>query len=271
MDLTIIRKNGDVLNTKDYNIKVLKFNKGFPTIRHETEKIEDREGFIDLGSFYEDRQMSASCYFYGVDNLDTPLVQNDIFKLFDSRESFYLIDSREPGKQWEVKTDSQFTMDQRIATFGTFEITFIGKPYALSVASTITDLSTDADAWQIGQGLVIDDSIDYTFTTSSFQIFNAGDVPVDPRTDEIEITFTGASSNLTITNNTTGDVWNYTETSNASDVIRLTGIRSTKNNISIFGKTNRKLITLKEGYNDFTITGATGSFSIEFDFRFKYL
>jgi len=87
----------------------------------------------------------------------------------------------------------------------------------------------------------------------------------------LKITFTGASSNLTITNQTTGDMWQYTGTTQAGDTITLDGVRSLKNGASIFGQTNRKLITLKSGWNDFAITGATGAFEISFDFRFYYL
>jgi hypothetical protein len=87
----------------------------------------------------------------------------------------------------------------------------------------------------------------------------------------LKITFTGASTNLTITNTTTGDIWQYTGTTQAGDTITLDGVRSLKNGVSVFGNTNRKLITIAPGWNNFTITGASGSFTISFDFRFYYV
>ncbi|PFY60299.1 phage tail protein, partial [Bacillus toyonensis] len=48
-------------------------------------------------------------------------------------------------------------------------------------------------------------------------------------------------------------------------------VRSTKNSLSIVRDTNKKAISLKEGINDFEVTGAKGVFSISFDFRFQYL
>lgn len=112
----------------------------------------------------------------------------------------------------------------------------------------------------------------YEYSTNSFSIFNAGDVVIDPRErGDMEITFTGASTNLTISNLTTGDTWVYTGTTDVDDVIRITGIRATKNSLSIFRDTNRALITLARGWNQFSIIGATGALNIKFNFRFLYL
>lgn len=114
-------------------------------------------------------------------------------------------------------------------------------------------------------------STSYTFTTTTFRVFNAGDIDIDPRVLPLKITFTGASTNLTITNQTTGDTWQYTGTTQTGDTITLDGVRSLKNGASIFRNTNRKLITIKPGWNKFIIEGTTGAFTISFDFRFYYL
>ncbi|MCG6184237.1 phage tail family protein [Anoxybacillus sp. LAT_38] len=106
---------------------------------------------------------------------------------------------------------------------------------------------------------------------TSFSIYNAGDKTIDPRELPLTITFRGESANLTIINKTTGDTWQYTGTTVKSDFLVLDGIRSLKNGVSIFSDTNRKLITLVPGWNDFTITGASGYFEITFNFRFYYL
>ena len=57
-------------------------------------------------------------------------------------------------------------------------------------------------------------------------------------------------------NKTTGDVWQYMGTSNLNDEIVLEGIRSTKNGLSIFRDTNKRLITIAPGWNEFEIKGA---------------
>jgi len=54
-------------------------------------------------------------------------------------------------------------------------------------------------------------------------------------------------------------------------MITLQGITSSKNYSSIFADTNKKIITLDIGNNNFTVSGATGSFELEISTRFYYL
>jgi hypothetical protein len=272
MDLTIIRKDGTTYKLSDYNIKVIDFKVSAPTPKHNfREPATGADGFIDMGTTFDGRDITVNLYARGVDGWDFALLRDEIFNIFNSKEAVYVIDSREPGKRWLVKTNA-YTPDQLTDTQGFIEIPLISKsPYAESVGTTLTDLTYDADAWQYGQNLSLDEP-KYKHTTSSFSIYNAStDVIIDPRFMPLKITFTGASTDLTINNVTTGDEWKYTGITLPGAVIRLDGVRYTKNSSSIFRDTNHKVITLKPGWNDFQITGATGSFEIEFDFRFYYL
>ena len=103
-----------------------------------------------------------------------------------------------------------------------------------------------------------------------FTIYNAGDISIDPRKVDLEITFIGNSNNLKIINHTNDTVWQYNGSTTKSDKIVIKGIESFKNNTSIFSQTNKKLITLVKGNNDIEIQGAT-DFTISFDFKFYYL
>ncbi|PGG75176.1 phage tail protein, partial [Bacillus toyonensis] len=111
----------------------------------------------------------------------------------------------------------------------------------------------------------------YTKTTATFSIDNKGHVEIDPRQMPLRITFKGASENLKIKNKTTKEEWSYTGITTDKDTIVIDQVRSTKNSLSIVRDTNKKAISLKEGINDFEVTGAKGVFSISFDFRFQYL
>jgi hypothetical protein len=204
------------------------------------------------------------------DSVDFALLRNEIFRIFAGAEAFYLIDSREPGKRWKVRSNG-FSVEQLTATKGRFDVDFTAQiPYAESIGTTLDPLTFDTDLWQIGQGL-IDDGLEYTHTTSTFRIYNLGDTTVNPRQHPLVITYTGASTNLKIKNVTTGEEWAYTGTSASGNTLKLDGVRSTKNGLSIFRDTNRKVISLAPGWNDFVITGASGSFTVSFDFKFYYL
>ena len=106
---------------------------------------------------------------------------------------------------------------------------------------------------------------------NKFRIYNAGVVEVNPRESYLKIEFRGASNGLTVSNVTTGDTFKYLDTTLLTDSLVLDGIRSLKNGESVFARTNKKLITLSPGWNEFEVLGTEGFFRITFDFRFTYV
>jgi len=269
--LIIERLNGTKYDLETLGMTVLDFTIDSPSPRSTTETIDGMSGFLDLETVYEGRTMQASFFMEAVDNPDFVLMRNEVFKIFDSRETFYLIDKRELGKRWHVKCNSSFSPSQK-RKYGWFDVSFISPlAYSESIGTTLDPFTFDAEKWQIGQGLITDQDMIYTHSTTSFSIYNAGDITIDPREVSLIIEYSGASTNLKIKNNTTGEEWSYTGSSISDDVIKLDGVKSLKNNTSIFSSTNYKLITIKPGKNDFTLTGTSGSFTIKFNFRFCYL
>jgi hypothetical protein len=270
MEIAIQRLNGALYNLSDYGIKALDFQIDAPSPRVYSEIVEGRDGAIDLGAVYDLRQLRGSFFMSAADSVDFALLRNEIFRIFAGAEAFYLIDSREPGKRWKVRSNG-FSVEQLNATKGRFDVDFTAQiPYAESIGTSLSPMTFDSDLWQIGQG-IIDDVLEYTHTTSTFRIYNLGDTTVNPRQHPLVITYTGASTNLIIKNVTTGEEWAYTGTSDSGNNIKLDGVRSTKNGLSIFRDTNRKVISLVPGWNDFVITGASGSFTVSFAFRYYYL
>lgn len=231
-------------------------------------EIEGRNGHLDLGTTFEGRTMKASFLLKANDIYDYYLLRNEVFALFDARTTFFLINQYEPKRRWKVKTSSSFTPERISPDLGYLEVTFVSaSSFCESYGTTLAPFTFDAELWQVGQGVISEDLV-YAHNTTTFRIYNGSDIDIDPREIPLKIKYQGASSNLKIKNTTTGDEWAYTGSSSINDTILLDGIRSLKNNLTIFGQTNRKLITLKKGWNDFTLTGASGSFLISFDFRF---
>jgi phage-related protein len=259
MELSIQRLNDVSYYLTDYGISTLDFQVDAPSPRPISEIIEGRDGVVDLGATYDARQMRGSFFMKTEEDVEFTALRNDIFRIFAGREQFYLIDSREPNRRWLVRTNG-FSVEQIVATKGRFEVDFTAaRPYAESIAKSI----------EIPTAIITGGrTVKYVHNTATFEIFNDSDVAINPRELPLVITFAGASTDLRIENITTGDAWAYTGTTSASDDVKLDGIRSTKNGLSIFRDTNRKLITLAPGWNDFTITGATAPFEITFDFRY---
>lgn len=256
---------------KSLGIVPLTFNVDSLSPVHETEVMEVMDGHVDIDTTFEGRTLSANFFIEAKDYYDYNQVRNQVFRLFNGKSYFYILDQKEPKKRWKVKTASKFTIDKNSLIAGSFSVEFISpSPYAESIGTTLDPFTFESEKWQVGQGLITD-NLQYVHNKSSFKIFNAGDVSIDPRQMPLQIKYQGASSNLAIRNETTGDVWIYNGSTGVNDSIIIEGIRSIKNGQSIFGLTNRKLITLKSGWNDFTVIGASGSFLISFDFRFHYI
>lgn len=275
MNLTITRLNGTTYSLADYGIRTLDFVVDSPSPRHETETIEGADGFYDLGTTYDGRTARGSFMMYAVDNADFPLLRNEIFRMFASKESFYLVDDREPGKRWLFKLASSYSVEQ-MRRLGRFEVEFISaKAYAESTHSTLED-GFDA-TYYFGSSASLIPPTQYSFSgagNTSFQIYNGGDDTVNPRQHSLVILYDGIlPASLSIRNNTTNDYWSYTTgpSAGAPARVKLDGVRAIRNDIaSIFTLTNRKLITLAPGMNDITVNGGS-SYVITFDFRFLLL
>jgi hypothetical protein len=273
MNLIIERLNGTQYSFADYGIKTLDFVIDSPEPRIDSEVGEGLDGYIDLGATFGPRTMAGEFIMKAHDLPDYVLLRNEIFRMLQSREQFYLIDSREPAKRWLVRVSGTFSMAQ-VRTYGMFSVDFVSRrPFSESIATSLTAKDFDQlGAWQIGQGLVEADGMQYRHTTASFRIYNPGDATIDPRNMPMAVTYRGASTNLEIRNVTTSDVWRYTGTTGSADRLAITGTRSLKNDVvNVFRDTNRKLIRLAPGWNEFIMTGTSGSFSVEFDFRFYYI
>jgi phage-related protein len=262
MELTIQRIDGTLYNLADYGMQTLDFQVDAPVPRIQSEEIDGRDGLIVTDATYEGRSMRASFYVRVEEGGEFALRRNEIYRMFASREAFYVIDSREPNKRWLVRSNG-FSIDQLASNKGRFNIEFTSPSvYAESMLTTLDPSVAAAQFTNYGSRLVA-----YTHTTSTFEIFNDSDIAIDPRVNSLRITFKGDSADVLIRNITTGDEWQYNGVTTQADTVVLEGIRALKNGASIFRDTNRRLITLAPGWNDFEVLGAS-DFEISFDFRY---
>ncbi|MEH7246458.1 phage tail family protein [Neobacillus niacini] len=263
MNTIIQRLDGTEYDLEELGIITRDFVVSSLAPRHYFEVIQGRHGAVDLGTEYDVRTINASFYQKAVDSEEYASKRHDAFRIFRSNEPFYVIESRNPNKRWLVKVATPFQPDQR-QLYGFFDVEFTAiNPFAESIFTTLDPSANAAQITGLGSR-----AVNYKHTTATFEILNDGDIEIDPRAVPFAITFTGASTNLKIKNLTTGDVWQYTGNSAGSDKVVLNGIRATKNGLSVFRDTNRKLITLAPGWNAFEVTGATSPFEISFDFRY---
>lgn len=265
-------KDGSIVDMQDdKNLWVSTFHILSPSPEHITETITGRHGVVKRGTILKERKIKSKIQIEAADELDFDLFRDEIFRIFNPLEEFYIIRDLQPGKRMKVSLAAEFDITYESLQDGEFDVDFvIHSSFLESVGSTPDPLTFDSEKWQIGQGLEANDLI-YVHSGPSFRIFNAGDVPLDPHPVlmPLKMIFSGASTNLSIKNITTGDEWKYNGNTVPTDIVFLDSVKSYKNGISIFGNTNRKIISLAPGWNDFVISGA-GEFQISFDFRFYY-
>lgn len=275
-DCEIIKPNGKAISLEESGILVSKFIVDSPVPITAKESIEGRPGYIDMGTVYDGRTLHLECATRPVDRLDVMLFRDEVFRLFDSREYFYLVNKGEPGKRWHVKYTGAFSLSQIVqgSKQETFSVDIASDlPYAQSVGRTDTDpITMDSDKWQfVGAGLTLEEDMIYQWSQNNFRIYNGGDEIVDPRFHELLIKFKGASNGLTIKNLTTGDSFTFNQTISAGDELDLDGPRVLLNGESALSKSNRQLIRLAPGWNDIQVSGTGGAFTISFGFRWLYL
>lgn len=262
------------LTPEESGLKQISFDVDSPNLKHTTsEDIAGRNGALVLGTDIGPRSATAAFKIIAYDRYDYPMIRNNFFRLLCSGNPFYWIDDREPGKRWLFHCDGSFSVEQLMSKIGEFEIPLIAMS-GLSesiVRTTDNEFRFDSKKLQWGMGIIAEPLV-YKFNTTTFRVFNAGDIPIDWRNQGVTLSYKGASNQLRIRNLTTGADWQYLDSSTSNDTIRLIErARSRKNTLSIFGRTNMAAMTLAPGWNEFQITGSSGSFEVTFDFRFLYL
>jgi phage-related protein len=164
--MKVIRKNGTEYDLANYGIKMRRFSVASPETIHSREQIEGRDGFIDMGTTYGGRSITVECFMSGADALDFHLLRNEVFRIFDSREAFYIVSDAEPAKRWLVKYDGSFSMQQTLK-HGEFTLEFISpSSYAESIGTTLDLFTFEDETWQVGQGLTEDMSMTVEYATT---------------------------------------------------------------------------------------------------------
>lgn len=256
--------NGNEIDLDQYGLFGLRLIVPSPSYSESRDSVPGRPGSIGLGKDLLPRNLIAIFKISSPD-FDTSFILRDkIYSLLSAGNTFYIGDIRQPEKRWLVDCSEQWTPERINTVSMSFDIPLVAESgCAESVKNTLNPNLFSVQLADLKP-------IKYKHTSTSFEIFNDG-VKVDPRYLPIVITYKGGSTNLKIKNITTNEEWTYTGTSNSGDLIVLDGIRSTKNGLSIFRDTNKKLLTLAPGWNKFVLEGTSGSFEISFNFRFYTL
>lgn len=178
------------------------------------------------------------------------------------------------GKQIKVAMVNSLEIDDTtlVSTF-TVEFETTESPYFETIYTTLELHDSGYSATAEKYGLVdnIDDEkVKYRFTESNFTVYNAGNVTVEPESMAlvIQISNTSTPGTLSLRNLTTGEEFRLTK-SLSDRHISLRGMNVLDGTVNAFRDSNRRLISLAPGENQFEITGATFS-EVWFSFKYYY-
>ena len=246
--LNLYDVNGNQINVESIGLFGLKLRVPAPSYTKVTETLDDGR-IIILDKHLNPRSLVAEFMTKANNYKDSVRLRDDLYELLGQGSEIFIGEVDVPGKRWRV--DLEDWEPERINR----RVSKIDIPlFCASGVSESVNL------------------IKKKYNSSAFLFKNEGNRLIDPRKqNETEITFKGASTNLTISNNTTGDVWRYNGSTTLSDIIKLKGVQAFKNDSSIFGQTNKKLLTIAVGNNDFTVSGASGDFELTISTRFYFL
>lgn len=265
--------NGEVIKTTGFQMKVRDFEVEPLTHRNRFEQIDMLSGNIPMGSTHEPRRIRMTGRLYLDEPDEFPLFRDWLQSVYARLEPYYVTDPRQPYKRWFVIPDGTPEYEHRNygkVVFVTLTWITYGRPYAQGITTTATPYEW-GQGYYWGAGLEWGEN-QYSFSDSNrFIINNFGNVKLDPREhEEFRIIYKGASDGLTITNLRNQTVFVYNGVSGVDDEIVLDRIFTTKNGLNVVRDTNRRVITLESGANEFILAGTSSPFSITFDFRPLY-
>lgn len=220
-----------------------------PSYKTLSQEIDGHSGITITDRILQPRRLLAEFLTLSDNYSESLSLRNRLYNLLSNHKYFFIAESEMPSRRWKVYAD-EWTPQRRSVKINTFEIPLVCEG---GFSESTTPLIK-------------------RYTTSSFRFNNQGDLTIDPRIhSEFKIDFTGVSNNLLIRNNTTGDEWYWVGSTTSSDSISLSGIRSLKNGSSIFGQTNKRLLRMEPGWNDFELFGTSEPFILSINSRFYYL
>lgn len=247
--ITIYDTYGQEINVSSIGLIGMKLGIPSPSYRTVTEEIDGRNGSIIVDRILNSRNLTAEFISKATDYVDSLELRDKLYSMLGNGLPFYVSENKNSSRRWKVYLED-WTPERLDVRFHRFEVPL----YAASGSS---------------ESITI---IKKSFNTTKFNFKNQGSIDIDPREhSETEIEFKGASTDLRILNNTTGEEWSWKGSTVVGDSILLKGVRFLKNEVSILGTSNKKIITIAPGQNEFELIGATGDFELIIRSRFYFL
>lgn len=229
---------------------------------------QEQQGPILYGS----RTATANFFLETVDEVDFAMKCHELYAQFFHRQLVRVRQSNDIARCF-YGIAKPFDITAVGVLDKTFSVEFdIPSAYLYSVIrSSVFPVDIEQNPYVLNSNLNLPfEDLNYTQAQGSFKIFNPSDFAIQPyeQNHDMNIIFKGSGS-PTLTNKDTGDSFSFTDSVGASDKLILKGVHPFLNGEPCEIKTNHGAISLQKGWNNFSLTGWTGT--VTFDFPFIYL
>lgn len=232
------------------------------------------DGAVNQYKTYSNYQVPAKFFLRFENWQDYKLAKHQINRLFSSRKLIRIrTDTESAMVRFVMPNPPEIAPTEPEAHYASFTENFdnpSGYRYSLYRSDSLG--SYDEDGWQIGMNIPSDGVPNYHFKSTSFKVYNASDIAIDPygQKHDLRILFKFNGPWMKITNNTNGSSYTYKKPSNGGEQIILDGIKTTLNGKPASVNTDYGTIILETEWNDISISGAS-NVDITFSFPFIYL
>lgn len=266
------------MNEIDYPVGVTPLDFLVSSIERERyeETVNGIPGTIDYGFDFKDREITLKFQMeHYHDTFDFRLQRDELYNIFSSNNHLYVSDNLVPTRIIKLQVDGQFIPERYGYWYSTLEVTgkSVGLPFWRTKYTTqdidIYGYNAIVDKFGLADGIQID-YLNYTFTEPQFDIWNGGNVEIDPRNMPLKITIENVNSDgdFSVESFTNGSqfvfkkpITNQTVTLDGTKV--LIGINNRLRD------SNRKFVSLNKFRNTLRIKNGTFS-KVKIDFPFFY-
>lgn len=261
------------LTQDEENLYYLEYEEGDVETKTALQEFEGVDGALPSASSFGAFKLVLRFVYRGSTINDYHLFKERLRRKIYQREAYFVVHSDMPGKKYAVVPEST-NIENVYSRNGKFEITFqVIKGYSESLKDT-DSFDLLSDDWQFENGLQADDDIKYVHNTRKFKIFNGSTDTISPVPHRHKLIIKmniDAPNGFTLTNKTTGDVFEYKKKITKSSTLILDDIYPYIKNKRVGTDTNWRFITLAKGYNDFVVDGDNVVVDkISFTFNFVY-
>lgn len=267
----IIDENGERYIDEFEGLMFLDAKVSYPSENENSIVINGVDGMLPGAINFAPFNLILRFGYDGIDVNDTNLFEHHFRSLFNRRKPYAIVTSQLPGIKYSVNSAS---VNPTVKDFCSLELEVtlrVYKGYSESVNTTGKNFNFESN-WMLENGVPLDLIPKYHHRTRNFQIWNGSTDTVDPRMrHKLKILIKTTSTNgFEILNSTTGDKFKYNKSINYNSNFVIEGVYAYKDGLRVGIDTNRGIITLAPGLNNFQINGDIKQIDIIFEFPFIY-